>query len=57
MARSSTTPGEAVRVREYLLHELAATGEMPIASHLPFALPGRVVVDGNAFFGCRPPGG
>jgi glyoxylase-like metal-dependent hydrolase (beta-lactamase superfamily II) len=42
-------PEEAARVRTRLLHELAATGELLVATHLPFPSTGRVVVDGNAF--------
>jgi glyoxylase-like metal-dependent hydrolase (beta-lactamase superfamily II) len=43
-------PEEAVRVRIRLLRELAKTGEMLVATHLPFPSVGRVAVDGDA---CR----
>ena len=42
-------PEEAVRVRTRLLKELAASGELLVATHLPFPSTGRVTVDGNAF--------
>ncbi|MGY3604161.1 MBL fold metallo-hydrolase [Bradyrhizobium sp. Leo121] len=42
-------PEEAARVRVRLLRELAATGEMLVATHLPFPSVGRVAVDGDAF--------
>ncbi len=42
-------PEEAARVRVRLLRELAETGEMLVATHLPFPSVGRVAVDGNAF--------
>lgn len=42
-------PEEAVRVRTSLLRELARTGEMLVATHLPFPSVGRVAVDGDAF--------
>lgn len=42
-------PEEAARVRIRLLRELAETGEMLVATHLPFPSVGRVAVDGNAF--------
>src|SRR5690606_6118414 len=42
-------PEEAARVRVRLLTELAANGEMLVATHLPFPSVGRVAVDGNAF--------
>jgi len=42
-------PEEAVRVRVRLLRELAATGELLVATHLPFPSVGRVAVDGDAF--------
>jgi glyoxylase-like metal-dependent hydrolase (beta-lactamase superfamily II) len=42
-------PEEAARVRVRLLQELAETGEMLVATHLPFPSVGRVAVDGDAF--------
>jgi glyoxylase-like metal-dependent hydrolase (beta-lactamase superfamily II) len=42
-------PEEAVRVRERLLRELAASGEPVVAAHLPFPSLGRVAVAGDAF--------
>ncbi|WP_072396248.1 MBL fold metallo-hydrolase [Hyphomicrobium sp. CS1GBMeth3] len=42
-------PEEAARVRVGLLRELAETGEMLVATHLPFPSVGRVAVEGNAF--------
>lgn len=42
-------PEEAARVRIRLLRELARTGEMLVATHLPFPSVGRVAVDGDAF--------
>ena len=42
-------PEEAARVRVRLLRELAGTGEMLVATHLPFPSIGRVAVDGDAF--------
>jgi glyoxylase-like metal-dependent hydrolase (beta-lactamase superfamily II) len=42
-------PEEAARVRISLLQELAATGGMLVATHLPFPSVGHVAVDGNAF--------
>ena len=42
-------PEEAVRVRVRLLRELAATGELLVATHLPFPSIGHVAVDGDAF--------
>jgi glyoxylase-like metal-dependent hydrolase (beta-lactamase superfamily II) len=42
-------PEEAARVRISLLRELAATGELLVATHLPFPSVGRVAVDGDAF--------
>jgi glyoxylase-like metal-dependent hydrolase (beta-lactamase superfamily II) len=42
-------PEEAARVRLRLLRELAATGEMLVATHLPFPSVGRVAADGDAF--------
>ncbi|WBL76870.1 MBL fold metallo-hydrolase [Bradyrhizobium xenonodulans] len=42
-------PEEAARVRIRLLRQLADTGEMLVATHLPFPSIGRVAVDGDAF--------
>lgn len=42
-------PEEAARVRIRLLRELAESGEMLVATHLPFPSVGRVAIDGNAF--------
>jgi glyoxylase-like metal-dependent hydrolase (beta-lactamase superfamily II) len=42
-------PEEAARVRVRLLRELAETGEMLVATHLPFPSVGRVAIDGEAF--------
>jgi len=42
-------PEEAARVRIRLLRELAASGEMLVATHLPFPSVGRVALDGDAF--------
>jgi glyoxylase-like metal-dependent hydrolase (beta-lactamase superfamily II) len=42
-------PEEAARVRDRLLRELAATGELLVATHLPFPSVGRVAVDGDHF--------
>src|SRR3954467_15594262 len=42
-------PEEAVRVRVRLLRELAETGGLLVATHLPFPSVGRVAVDGDAF--------
>jgi glyoxylase-like metal-dependent hydrolase (beta-lactamase superfamily II) len=42
-------PEEAARVRVRLLRELAETGEMLVATHLPFPSIGRVAVDGEVF--------
>ncbi|WP_409563150.1 MBL fold metallo-hydrolase [Hyphomicrobium sp. MC8b] len=42
-------PEEAARVRIRLLRELAETGAMLVATHLPFPSVGRVAVDGDAF--------
>src|SRR6202008_864458 len=42
-------PEEAARVRIRLLRELAATGELLVATHLPFPSVGHVAVDGNHF--------
>ena len=42
-------PEEAARVRVRLLRELAANGEMLVATHLPFPSVGRVAVAGDVF--------
>ena len=42
-------PEDAARVRVRLLRELAATGELLVATHLPFPSVGRVAVAGDAF--------
>jgi glyoxylase-like metal-dependent hydrolase (beta-lactamase superfamily II) len=42
-------PEEAARVRVRLLRVLAETGEMLVATHMPFPSVGRVAVDGDAF--------
>jgi glyoxylase-like metal-dependent hydrolase (beta-lactamase superfamily II) len=42
-------PEEAARVRIRLLRELAETGEMLVATHLPFPSVGRVARDGDVF--------
>lgn len=42
-------PEEAARVRVHLLQELAQSGEMLVATHLPFPSVGRVAADGDAF--------
>ena len=42
-------PEEAARVRVRLLRELAATGELLVATHLPFPSVGRVAVAGDVF--------
>jgi glyoxylase-like metal-dependent hydrolase (beta-lactamase superfamily II) len=42
-------PEEAARVRVRLLRELAETGEMLVATHLPFPSVGRVAADGDTF--------
>jgi glyoxylase-like metal-dependent hydrolase (beta-lactamase superfamily II) len=42
-------PEEAARVRVRLLRELAETGEMLVATHLPFPSVGHVAVDGDVF--------
>jgi glyoxylase-like metal-dependent hydrolase (beta-lactamase superfamily II) len=42
-------PEEAIRVRFGLLRELAATGALLVATHMPFPSVGRVAVDGGAF--------
>jgi len=42
-------PEESVRVRVRLLQEAAASGELFVATHLPFPSVGRVAIDGDAF--------
>ena len=42
-------PEEAVLVRTRLLREVAATGELLVATHLPFPSVGRVAIDGDVF--------
>jgi glyoxylase-like metal-dependent hydrolase (beta-lactamase superfamily II) len=42
-------PEEAARVRGRLLRDLAKTGELLVATHMPFPSVGRVAVDGDAF--------
>ncbi len=42
-------PEESARVRVRLLREVAATGELLVATHLPFPSVGRVAVAGDAF--------
>jgi len=42
-------PEEAVRVRVRLMQEAAASGELLVATHLPFPSVGRVAVEGDAF--------
>ncbi|WP_209604631.1 MBL fold metallo-hydrolase [Sinorhizobium kostiense] len=42
-------PEEAARVRVRLLRELAATGELLVATHLPFPSVGHVAGDGDHF--------
>jgi len=42
-------PEEAARVRVRLLRELAKSGEMLVATHLPFPSIGRVAVEGDVF--------
>jgi glyoxylase-like metal-dependent hydrolase (beta-lactamase superfamily II) len=42
-------PEEAARVRIHLLRELAETGELLVATHLPFPSVGRVAIEGDAF--------
>ena len=42
-------PEESVRVRVRLMTEAAASGELFVATHLPFPSVGRVVVEGKAF--------
>ena len=42
-------PEEAARVRVRLLRELAETGELLVATHMPFPSVGHVAVDGDHF--------
>lgn len=42
-------PEESVHVRVRLLREAAASGELFVATHLPFPSVGRVAIDGDAF--------
>ncbi|MFK3774951.1 MBL fold metallo-hydrolase [Pseudomonas sp. NPDC089406] len=42
-------PQESVRVRVALLNEAAASGELFVATHLPFPSVGRVALDGEGF--------
>jgi glyoxylase-like metal-dependent hydrolase (beta-lactamase superfamily II) len=42
-------PEEAVRVRVRLMQEAAASGELLVATHLPFPSVGRVAVEGDTF--------
>jgi len=42
-------PEESVRVRVRLLQDAAASGELLVATHLPFPSVGHVAVDGEAF--------
>ncbi|MBK5002840.1 MBL fold metallo-hydrolase [Pseudomonas sp. S31] len=42
-------PEEAVRVRVELLNEAAASGELFVATHLPFPSVGRVALEGEGF--------
>lgn len=42
-------PEEAARVRIRLLRELAKTGELLVATHMPFPSLGHVATDGDAF--------
>ncbi|WP_395678841.1 MBL fold metallo-hydrolase, partial [Inquilinus sp.] len=42
-------PEEAARVRARLLRDLAASGELLVATHLPFPSIGRVAAAGDAF--------
>jgi glyoxylase-like metal-dependent hydrolase (beta-lactamase superfamily II) len=42
-------PEEAARVRVRLLKELAATGELLVATHMPFPSTGHVAVEGDTF--------
>ena len=42
-------PEKSVRVRIDLLREAAATGELMVATHLPFPSVGRIAIKGDAF--------
>lgn len=42
-------PEEAARVRTRLLQALATTGELLVATHLPFPSTGHVAIDGDVF--------
>jgi hypothetical protein len=42
-------PEEATRVRVRLLRELAATGALLVATHMPFPSVGRVAATGDLF--------
>ncbi|TPL71879.1 MBL fold metallo-hydrolase [Mesorhizobium sp. B2-3-13] len=42
-------PEEAARVRARLLRELAETGELLVATHMPFPSVGHVAMDGDVF--------
>jgi glyoxylase-like metal-dependent hydrolase (beta-lactamase superfamily II) len=42
-------PEESTRVQIRLLREAAATGELLVATHLPFPSVGHVAIDGDAF--------
>jgi len=42
-------PEEAARIRIGFLQELAESGEMLVATHLPLPPVGHVVIDGDAF--------
>ncbi len=42
-------PEESARVRIALLKELAGTGEMLVATHLPFPSVGRMSLEGETF--------
>lgn len=42
-------PEEAARVRVRLMREVAATGGLLVATHMPFPSVGRVAVDGDVF--------
>lgn len=42
-------PEESVRVRVDLLRDVATTGELLVATHLPFPSVGRVAVEGDVF--------
>ena len=42
-------PDESIRVRTGLFRELAQTGGLLVATHLPFPSVGRVALDGDKF--------